>query len=39
MEERKRLWAQQRTLDEDKRKLASNMAQLKQQIQSSAQAN
>ena len=39
MEERKKLWAQQRTLDEDKRKLANNMAQLKQQTQSSVQAN
>ncbi len=38
-EERKKLWAQQRTLDEDKRKLASNMAALKQKIQISTQAN
>lgn len=38
-EERKKLWAQQRTLDEDKRKLASNMAALKQRIQISTQAN
>jgi len=39
MEERKKLWAQQRTLDEDKRKLANNMAALKQNIQASALAN
>ena len=38
-EERKKLWAQQRTLDEDKRKLANNMAALKQKIQISTQAN
>jgi hypothetical protein len=38
-EDRKKLWAQQRTLDEDKRKLASNMAALKQKIQISTQAN
>ena len=38
-EEHKKLWAQQRTLDEDKRKLASNMAALKQKIQISTQAN
>ncbi len=38
-EERKKLWAQQRTLDEDKRKLASNMAALKQKTQISTQAN
>lgn len=39
LEERKKLWAQQRTLDEDKRKLANNMAALKQNIQASALAN
>jgi hypothetical protein len=39
MEERKKLWAQQRTLDEDKRKLANNMAALKQNIQASPLAN
>jgi hypothetical protein len=39
LEERKKLVAQQRLLDEDKRKLAVNMAALKQQIQVSTLAN
>ena len=39
LEERKKLWAQQRTLDDDKRKLASNMIAFKQQIQATTQAN
>ncbi len=39
LEERKKLWAQQRTLDDDKRKLASNMIALKQQMQATTQAN
>ena len=39
LEERKKLLAQQRLLDEDKRKLAVNMAALKQQIQVSTLAN
>jgi len=33
LEERKKLWAQQRTLDEDKKKLANNLFALKQQVQ------
>ncbi|MEI7495352.1 MAG: hypothetical protein ACOYOX_02700 [Limnohabitans sp.] len=39
LEERKKLWAQQRTLDDDKRKLASNMIAFKQQMQATTQAN
>lgn len=39
LEERKKLVAQQRTLDEDKRKLANNVAALKQQIQVNTLAN
>jgi len=37
--ERKKLWAQQRTLDEDKRKLAINLAALAQKAQTHATAN
>jgi hypothetical protein len=39
LEERKKLWAQQRTLDEDKKKLANNMAGFKQKKQALTQAN
>jgi hypothetical protein len=39
LEERKKLWAQQRTLDEDKKKLANNMAGLKQKKQALTQPN
>ena len=39
LEERKKLWAQQRTLDDDKRKLATNMIAFKQQMQATTQAN
>ncbi len=39
LEERKKLVTQQRTLDEDKRKLANNVAALKQQMQLSSLAN
>jgi hypothetical protein len=39
LEERKKLWAQQRALDEDKRKLANNLAALRQQNQTLILAN
>jgi len=39
LEERKKLWAQQRTLDEDKKKLANNMSAFKQQMQAFTQPN
>ena len=39
LEERKKLWAQQRTLDEDKKKLANNMTAFKQQMQAFTQPN
>jgi len=39
LEERKKLWAQQRILDEDKKKLANNMSAFKQQMQAFTQPN
>jgi uncharacterized protein (DUF3084 family) len=39
LEERKKLWAQQRTLDEDKKKLANNAAGLKLKMQALTQPN
>ena len=39
LEERKKLWAQQWALDDDKRKLATNMIAFKQQMQAFTQPN
>jgi hypothetical protein len=39
LEERKKLWAQQRTLDEDKKKLANNVAGMKLKMQALTQPN